>query len=199
MSLLKKILWVIPLAFVILHLIPRHSSVHTTLSEIPGYKLFVIEIRDTKPYKALINGVKQIVDEAKNYEGKRYDNLRAPLIVEVAKSYIGVKYQFGGDDRSGVDCSGLVYCVCRDLGVAFPRSVEAQGHEGRSIFSMNSLLPGDLVFFDYNKNKSPDHVGIYVGNNRMIYASSEFGRVLRVRIDTHHYRSKFLRGKRIVK
>ena len=114
MSLLKKILWVIPIAFIILHVIPRHCPVHTTLSEIPGYNLFVIEIRDTKPYKALINGVKQIVDEAKNYEGKRYDNLRAPLIVEVAKSYIGVKYQFGGDDRSGVDCSGLVYCVCRE-------------------------------------------------------------------------------------
>ena len=199
MSRLKKILWLLPIAFIILHLLPRHSIVHTTFDFIPGYYMFVIEIRDTKPYKAVKNAVQRIVEEVDNYEGERYDNISAPLIVKVAESYIGVPYKLGGSDRSFVDCSGLVYRVCRDLGVAFPRSVEAQGREGRSIFSMNSLLPGDLVFFDYNKNKSPDHVGIYVGNNRMIYASSEFGRVLRVRIDTHHYRSKFLRGKRIVK
>jgi len=199
MSRLKKILWLLPIAFFILHLIPRNSFVHSAFDRIPGYNMFVIEIRDTKPYKALKNTISRIFEEIKNYEGERYDNLQAPLIVEIAKSYIGIKYQFGGTDRAGVDCSGLVYCVCRDLGVVFPRSVEAQSHEGRSIFSMRELLPGDLLFFDYSSNNKADHVGIYIGNNRMIYASSDYGRVMQVRIDTHHYRSKFLRGKRIVK
>ena len=87
--------------------------------------------------------------------------------VAAAKLYLGVDYVWGGTDPSkGLDCSGLVQRAYRDLGIELPRVSYDQAKVGTKVDSIEQARPGDLVAFG-----SPvDHIGIYVGDGKMIQA-----------------------------
>lgn len=87
--------------------------------------------------------------------------------VAAAKQYLGVDYVWGGTDPSkGLDCSGLVQRAYRDLGIELPRVSYDQAKVGTKVDSIEQARPGDLVAFG-----SPvDHIGIYVGDGKMIQA-----------------------------
>jgi cell wall-associated NlpC family hydrolase len=101
-------------------------------------------------------------------------------VVADARRYLGVPYRWGGTDpATGLDCSGLVQRVYRDLGVSLPRTSSQQATAGRAVASLADARPGDLVFFDNDASRAGvDHVGIYVGNGRMI-AAPERGDVVK--------------------
>ena len=90
-------------------------------------------------------------------------------VIAAAKKYLGVPYVWGGTDPSkGLDCSGFVQRAYKDLGIDLPRVSRDQAQAGRPVASLAQAKPGDLVAFG-----SPvDHIGIYVGNNKMIVAPS---------------------------
>lgn len=91
-------------------------------------------------------------------------------IVKTAFSYMGVPYVFGGSTPNGFDCSGFVQYVFARNGIKTPRMAHHQFYAGTPI-SKSQLRPGDLVFFEtYTRGIS--HVGIYIGNNNFIHASS---------------------------
>ncbi|MGY1715953.1 NlpC/P60 family protein [Geodermatophilus sp. SYSU D01106] len=101
--------------------------------------------------------------------------------VAAAQRYLGVPYAWGGTDPSvGLDCSGLVQRVYADLGIDLPRTSSQQATAGTAVASLAEARPGDLVFFD-NSSSRPgiDHVGIYVGNGKMI-AAPQAGQVVQV-------------------
>jgi hypothetical protein len=93
-------------------------------------------------------------------------------VVAEAQKYIGVPYLWGGTDPSkGLDCSGFAQLVYGNLGVDLPRTSSQQATAGRAVASIDDARPGDLVFFDYSSTRAGiDHVGIYVGNGKMIAA-----------------------------
>ncbi|MGY1783705.1 NlpC/P60 family protein [Geodermatophilus sp. SYSU D00698] len=101
--------------------------------------------------------------------------------VAAARRYLGVPYAWGGTDPSvGLDCSGLVQRVFADLGVDLPRTSSQQATAGTPVASLAEARPGDLVFFDNSPSRPGiDHVGIYVGDGKMIAAPQE-GDVVRV-------------------
>ncbi|MGY1796049.1 transglycosylase SLT domain-containing protein [Geodermatophilus sp. SYSU D00525] len=101
--------------------------------------------------------------------------------VAAAQRYLGVPYAWGGTDPSvGLDCSGLVQRVFADLGIDLPRTSSQQATAGTPVASLAEARPGDLVFFDNSPSRPGiDHVGIYVGDGRMIAAPQE-GDVVRV-------------------
>jgi peptidoglycan DL-endopeptidase CwlO len=79
---------------------------------------------------------------------------------------MGVPYVWGAVGPNAFDCSGLVQWAYKQLGIRLPRTAAAQSQVGTPV-SRNDLRPGDLVFF-----YSPvSHVGIYVGNNKILNAS----------------------------
>lgn len=93
-------------------------------------------------------------------------------IVYYAKNFLGVKYVWAGESPRGFDCSGFVLYVYRNFGYSLPHSSAAQGRLGKKL-SIKELRQGDLVFFDTNGGRNNiSHVGIYIGNNRFIHASS---------------------------
>jgi cell wall-associated NlpC family hydrolase len=66
-------------------------------------------------------------------------------VVAAAEKYLGVPYVFGGESRSGMDCSGLVQRVYADVGVAVPRLVSGQMKIGTPVASLADAKPGDLI------------------------------------------------------
>lgn len=88
--------------------------------------------------------------------------------VDFAKSLIGVPYVWGHQDKNGTDCSGLVYQVLNASGVKVGRTNAAgYGRMGTAV-GLGQAVPGDIVYFDHPG--ATDHVGIYIGNGKMIDA-----------------------------
>ncbi|KQO81738.1 MULTISPECIES: C40 family peptidase [unclassified Frigoribacterium] len=86
-------------------------------------------------------------------------------VVAGAEKYLGVPYVFGGEDRTGMDCSGLVQTVFKDLGVAMPRVVPDQARMGAEVASLADARPGDLIV-----PKGEGHIVIYVGDGKVLHA-----------------------------
>lgn len=95
-------------------------------------------------------------------------------IVAEAKKYLGVPYVWGGSNPSGFDCSGYVQYVLKQCGITVPRTTELQAQVG-SYIKKSDLRPGDLVFLQNTYRTGISHVGIYIGNDQMIHASSSKG------------------------
>ena len=98
-------------------------------------------------------------------------------VIATSKQYIGVPYVWGGSTPSGFDCSGLVQYVFNLHGITLPRTTKQQWTIGIEI-SKSALQPGDLVFFANTYTSGISHVGIYVGDNQFIHASSSKGVII---------------------
>jgi cell wall-associated NlpC family hydrolase len=107
-------------------------------------------------------------------------------IVEYALRFKGNPYVWGGTSLTkGADCSGFTQSVFRDNGISIPRTSRTQAINGRRI-SIDEMQPGDLIF--YAKNGTINHVGIYIGNGKIIAASSpETG----IKISNYIYRQPY--------
>lgn len=118
-------------------------------------------------------------------------------LLQTARSYIGVPYQFGGTTPKAFDCSGYLQYVFAKNGINIPRTADEQYKLGLRTQSSRQLVPGDLVFFTtYEAGAS--HCGIYLGEDKFIHASSSKG----VRVDTlkdSYWAPRYLGGKHIVK
>lgn len=86
-------------------------------------------------------------------------------VSKAAQKYLGVPYVFGGEDSSGMDCSGLVQKVYSDVGIKVPRLVSGQMKIGTEVGSLAEAQPGDLIV-----TGGGEHVLIYAGNNKVIHA-----------------------------
>lgn len=101
----------------------------------------------------------------------------------------GVRYRLGGSDKRGIDCSAFVQLTfLQQFGLNLPRSTSKQKESGRSI-KKNRLLAGDLVLF--RVGSTGRHVGIYLGNDNFVHASTRSGVMISNLNDTYwkkHYR-----------
>jgi len=87
--------------------------------------------------------------------------------VSNALSKLGKPYRWGASGPNAFDCSGLVKWSFGSAGRALPRSSRAMASAGTPVSKAN-LQPGDLVFF----YKPISHVGIYIGNGKIVHASN---------------------------
>lgn len=104
-------------------------------------------------------------------------------IVESAKKRIGIPYCYGGTTTKCMDCSGFVFTIYGEIGLQLPRSSSQQFFYGKEIDD-DEVTVGDLVFFK-NKSGNINHVGIYVGNNNVIHASSSRGVIVQPLSDSY--------------
>lgn len=117
-------------------------------------------------------------------------------LIQEAQSWIGTKYVYGGNDRNGVDCSGFVLQVFnRALSIKLPRTSVLQ-HQFCDSISRSMLQPGDLLFFTVRGGTKVGHVGIYIGNDKMIHASSSKGVVISY-ISQRYYTDNFYGAGRV--
>ena len=117
--------------------------------------------------------------------------------VSIAYQYLGVPYVYGGASPSGFDCSGFTMYVYNQLGISLPHGATPQLKYGTYV-SRSELQPGDLVFFS-DGSYPASHVGIYVGDDQFIHASSSTGNgycVCVSSLNTNYYSRNFVGGRR---
>lgn len=105
----------------------------------------------------------------------KLDPVSKNLMME-AQSWLGTKYKYGGHSRKGTDCSGMVMEVfLATTGIKLPRSSAEQQKFCKNV-KRSDLVHGDLIFFINDRRTGRvGHVGIYVGDGKMIHASTSRG------------------------
>lgn len=119
--------------------------------------------------------------------------------VEIAMQYLGVPYVYGGASSSGFDCSGFTMYVFSQLGYSLPHSATSQWESVGEYVERSDLQPGDLVLFcdpSRSNGKACSHVGIYIGNNEFIHASTSYG-VRISSLDESYYNGYYKGAKRL--
>jgi cell wall-associated NlpC family hydrolase len=116
--------------------------------------------------------------------------------VSIAERFLGVPYVWGGASPvPGFDCSGLALYVYAQLGIQLTHYTGAQFDEGLRL-PREELQPGDLVFFDNDPLREPQHEGIYIGDDDFIQAPHS-GDVVRISsLDDPRYGFSFVGGVR---
>jgi len=117
-------------------------------------------------------------------------------IILFAKKLLNIPYRFGGSSIMGIDCSAYVQKVYGLLGIDLPRSAREQFHIGETI-DKDDLSIGDLVFFRTYAS-FPSHVGIYLGNDLFIHASSKNRKVTIDSLNSPYYLKRFIGAKRLI-
>ncbi|MBC5995869.1 peptidoglycan endopeptidase [Romboutsia ilealis] len=120
----------------------------------------------------------------------------ATKAVALAKKQLGKPYGWGAEGPNSFDCSGLTYYVYKQNGITLPRASKSQASAGKSV-SKSNLKAGDLVFFNTN-GKGISHVGIYIGDGKMIHSTKPGDVVKTTSINSSYYKNKFVTARRIV-
>ena len=122
-------------------------------------------------------------------------------VIGEARTYIGTPYKWGGNDRKGIDCSGLLVRSFESVGMKIPRTTSQQIDLGKKV-SLKKSREGDLVFFAFGKSKRKvTHVGLLsrVQNQKninFIHASSSRG-VVETQLIRDYYLKRIRQVKRI--
>jgi cell wall-associated NlpC family hydrolase len=124
---------------------------------------------------------------------------KVDTVVSTAKSLLGTPYVWGGRSLSdgGFDCSGFTQYVYAKAGITLNRISSEQATQGVEVSRAN-LQPGDLVFFSFAGDGRVSHVGIYIGDGKMIH-SPKTGDVVKVTdMTTAYWQNIFVTAKRVV-
>ncbi len=116
------------------------------------------------------------------------------LFVRVVRGFLGAPYRLGGSSVRGLDCSAFVKKIYEFFNISLPRTAREQSQVGLAV-SREDLIPGDLVFF--NTRRPFGHVGIYIGNNEFIHASSREKRVTINSLDSAYFNKRFIKAIRV--
>jgi cell wall-associated NlpC family hydrolase len=118
-------------------------------------------------------------------------------IVEAALGQLGRPYRYGGNDNAGFDCSGLVQYAYSEAGVIVPRDTASQLDAGKAI-DYDAVQPGDLLFYRF-ENSGGLHVGLYIGDGRMIHAPASGRQVSLTEVEAPVWKKRYVEAIRLLR
>ena len=125
--------------------------------------------------------------------GGKFENQK---MMDLILTWMGTPYDYGGETRSGTDCSGFTMQMFRQsAGISLPRTTEEQVKLGSPVQREN-LKFGDLLFFN-TTGQNPSHVGIYIGDDMFAHASVSFGVTLSSMYSSY-YKKRYTEARRII-
>ena len=132
-----------------------------------------------------------------NQETTRQD--RVDAVIAYSKSFLGTPYVYGGDSPSdgGFDCSGFTKYVFGRYGYTLNRISRDQALNGTYV-SRAYIQPGDLIFYSFEGNGVISHVGIYLGNGKMINSPKTGDTVKITDVSTSYWTSRYVTARRII-
>ncbi len=120
-------------------------------------------------------------------------------IVNFAEDCIGIPYKYGGNDKSGFDCSGFTSYILSKFNIKVSRSSDLQSREGEMI-SLDMTRPGDLVFFGRHGNVS--HVALVVANNEdgifIVHSTSSKGVIIENIKESEYWNNKIVTARNVI-
>lgn len=119
-------------------------------------------------------------------------------VVDEAMKHVGKAYVYGATGPNAFDCSGFTSYVYRQLGYSLNRVAADQSKNGVPV-ERSDLQLGDLVLFNNRGTSYIGHVGIYIGNNKMVHASTSSTGVIVTDLDSAYYNERYAGARRIVK
>jgi len=117
-------------------------------------------------------------------------------LINTAKKFLGTRYKYGAASSKSTDCSGFTLQVFKKHGTKLPRTSRMQASVGKHVDKKN-LQPGDLVFFSSKNTRNVAHVGIYIGQNKFIHASSGKHKVVITKLSKNYYRKHYKGARRV--
>lgn len=125
------------------------------------------------------------------------DASKVEKVLATARSKMGTRYVYGASRSNAFDCSGFVVWVMGQHGVkGLPRTSASQSTYGKKV-ARGDLEAGDLVFFRTTRGRRVSHVGIYIGNNKFIHASSGGGKVQINSLGESYYNARYVTARRL--
>lgn len=124
----------------------------------------------------------------------------ADAIVATAKNQVGKEYVLNASGPDEFDCSGLVYYVLNECGIAVDRkdcAGYAQNEDWSKIESLSDVKAGDILFFCGEDGKIR-HAGIAISSKNMIDASSSHRKVAECGFQTNYWKEHFAFARRVV-
>jgi cell wall-associated NlpC family hydrolase len=124
----------------------------------------------------------------------------AQKVIQVARTYIGTPYRYGGTSRKGIDCSGLLCTTFQAVNITLPRPSYEQAEYGQEV-RLRDVRPGDLVFFSEKKSSNRvSHAGMVTEVNgpddvTFIHASTSRG-VIEDNLYKEYYQKIFVKAVR---
>ena len=117
-------------------------------------------------------------------------------IAAFAKQFLGTPYVWAAESpEEGFDCSGLVSYCFQSFGYSTNRTAATLYSNGTAV-EKSDLQPGDAVFFCSDSSRSISHVGLYIGNGKMVHASSSAGEVIITDMEASGYYTRNYVGAR---
>lgn len=116
-------------------------------------------------------------------------------VAAYAQQFVGYPYVYGASGPNSFDCSGFAQYVYKQYGYYLNRTADAQAYNGWYV-SKSELEPGDLVFFNTSGN-GIGHVGIYIGNDQFVHASTSRTGVIISSLNQSYYVSRYVTARRI--
>jgi cell wall-associated NlpC family hydrolase len=167
----------------------------------PGQEIALVEREDsTLPADAVrLPTEAELAEVARAAEfaaGQPSEESLKDRVIRVAERMLSIPYRWGGETLKGLDCSAYVRKVFAYLNLELPRSAREQFREGVQV-DKAELSIGDLVFFR-TYAKYPSHVGIYLGDNRFIHASSRDRKVKIDNLEAPYYVRRYIGAKRLL-
>jgi cell wall-associated NlpC family hydrolase len=175
-------------------------STPIVINEKNVHKKFMIEVEEIKTEKIKKEEVKKKIKK-EEVKKKIKKITKESEIISTAIAFLDTEYIWAANGPTAFDCSGFTKYVFKEHGVNIPRYSGNQARVGKHI-AYKDLHVGDLVFFDTEKKykKKVNHVGIYMGDNKFIHASSAKKKVVITSFEKKHfYKKRFLWGQRVIK
>ena len=161
----------------------------------------------SKPSRAVINNKDSSRKNSSDYpnlnepNGRSYSNKLADDIIDYAMKFDGVRYKYGGNDKRGMDCSGLVTCAFSSEGISLPRSSSDIALTG-DLIDLKEVQKGDLLFFATNgKSRKITHVALVThvneGQVEFIHSTTSAGVIVSSLAERYWYFA-FVQARRVL-
>jgi cell wall-associated NlpC family hydrolase len=116
---------------------------------------------------------------------------------DLAESYAGSPYAWGGASPAGFDCSGLVMWVYQQFGVEVAHVAEGALSVGTPV-ERDALRPGDVLVFGDTYRSGPSHAGIYLGDGRFVHAVDEAHGVMVSSLESEYWSAHYQAAARLL-
>lgn len=173
----------------------KHTNAHKNMKLAAS----IAKLPKHKPKQASVKKEKDVsLNLFEKMLSKNNKKVQPTTIIKIAKQKLGHKYVWGATGKKGTfDCSGFTKYCYKKNGVDIPRTSRMQSKYGKFI-KRSELKKGDLIFFDTSKKRKGyvNHVGIYLGDNKFIHASSARKKVIITSLHKAFYSQRYMGARR---